>query len=219
MLDEEQGDSTRFSFAAGAPAQPIGHGQQLEERRHGGQRHMSILRVGKVVTKRGEDLCLIRNISAGGLMARIYTKLEIGEHVIFELRADRRLSGVVRWARDDCAGIQFETSIDVAAVLADKDGRPEQRPRAPRLSHPCKATLRVGAQYHRVTVRDISQGGVKIVVPEELTVGVDVVLTMEGFRAVAGAVRWYREGHVGIAFHQVVSYPELTHWLKEHAPE
>lgn len=218
MFDDEKSDPTRFSFA-GAMPEPHGHGEQVEERRSPGPRHMSILRVGKVVTKRGEDLCLIRNISCGGLMARVYTKLEVGQHVIFELRADKRLPGIVRWTRDDAAGIQFDTLIDVDAVLADKEGSADHRPRAPRLSKPCKATLRVGAHYHRVIVRDVSQGGVKIALDDELAVGAEVVLTMEGFRAVAGIVRWSRDGHAGIAFNQVIAYPELTGWLKDHAPD
>ena len=209
MFDEEKGESTRFSFATTIPD------PGADSERRIGQRHMSILRVGKVVTKRGEDLCLIRNISAGGLMARVYTKLEIGQHVIFELRADRRLAGIVRWVREDNAGIQFDEPIDVAAVLADRD--PEgnhHKPRAPRLSRPCRATLRVGAHYHRVMVRDVSQGGVKVETDTELAVGAEVIITLEGFRAVAGVVRWSREGHSGIAFNHVISYPELTSWLK-----
>ncbi len=209
MLDEEKSESTRFSFATTIP-DPADDGE-----RRIGQRHMSILRVAKVVTKRGEDLCLIRNISAGGLMARVYSRLEIGQHVIFELRADRRLAGIVRWLRDDNAGIQFDEPIDVAAVLTDRDPEGNQlRARAPRLSRPCRATLRVGAHYHRVMVRDVSQGGVKVELDVELAVGAEVIVTLEGFRAIAGIVRWSREGHSGIAFNQVISYPEMTAWLK-----
>lgn len=210
MFDDEKSESARFSFAA-----PHDSAAQAEERR-AGQRHISILRVGKIVTNRGEDLCLIRNISAGGLMARVYSRLEIGQHVLFELRADRKLTGTVRWVRDDFIGVQFEEAIDVDAVLADREGEePGQKPRAPRLSRPCRATLRVGAHYHRVMVRDVSQGGAKIAVEQELAVGADVILTMEGFRAVAAVVRWCGGGHAGLAFNQVIPYPEMTAWLKE----
>lgn len=216
MLDHEMSESTRYPF----PAPSYESGAQVEERR-GGQRHMSILRVGKLVSTRGEDLCLIRNISSGGLMAKVYTRLDIGQHVLFELRADKQLAGIVRWVRDDCVGIQFEHAIDVAAVLADRDGDERagdsQRPRAPRLTRPCKATLRIGAHYHRVSVRDVSQGGVKIAVEQELTVGADAIVTMEGFRAVAGVIRWCRDRHAGVAFNQVISYPEMTAWLKDMA--
>lgn len=214
MFDEEKAGDARFSFAGGG-GDP---GVQQEERRTG-QRHISILRVGKVVTPRGEDLCLIRNISAGGLMARVYTRLDVGQHVLFELRADRRLAGVVRWVRDDNVGVQFDDPIDVAAVLSDRDlTESEHRPRAPRLSRPCKAKLRVGARYHRVTVRDISQGGAKIEAPVALAVDTDIILTLDGFRAVAGSIRWSRDGQSGIAFNQVIPYPELTGWLKETQP-
>ena len=40
------------------------------ERRHGA-RHIAVMRVAKLHTRHGEELCLVRNISPGGLMANI----------------------------------------------------------------------------------------------------------------------------------------------------
>jgi len=210
-FDGDKGGETRASSAVAAWGSRVS-----DQERRQGQRHMSILRVGKMVTPRGEDFCLIRNISEGGLMAKLYRAVNVGERVTIELRAERRLAGEVRWARDDAAGIQFDAPIDVAAVLADReefvDGR---HPRPPRLSHSCRATLRLGAEYHRVTVVDISQGGVKVAVEKPVAEGVDAMLTMEGFRPVAGLIRWCRDGHAGIGFNQVIPYPELTAWLRD----
>lgn len=214
MFNDEKSDETRSAVAGAPPATPM----SAQERRSG-QRHMSILRVGKMRTPRGEDFCLIRNISAGGLMAKLYRPVQVGEHVVIELRAERRLAGEIRWTRDDAAGIQFDEPIDVAALLADReefvDGR---HPRPPRLSHRCRATMRLGADYHRVTVVDISQGGVKLAVDKPVAIGADAVITMEGFRAVAGVVRWCSDGQAGIAFNQVIPYPELTGWLRSQSP-
>ena len=64
MLAREQVVETSFSFSNLVPDPP--------ERRQQ-ERHIKILRVGIVVIDGRRELCLIRNISAGGLMAHLYT--------------------------------------------------------------------------------------------------------------------------------------------------
>ena len=75
-------------------------------------------------------------------------------------------------------------------------------------------TLRAGARTYGVSTRDISQGGIKIDIDERLDEGQPAVLTLEGFRAVEGVVRWYQDGVCGIAFNQVIPFRELMTWLR-----
>jgi hypothetical protein len=199
-------EETIFSFSTDAPQPP----ERREQRRY-----MTILRVGSIFIGDKRELCLIRNISAGGLMAHVYSRMQPGQRVGVELKSNHRIEGSVSWIQDNNAGIAFDERIDVEEMLAShtllENG---WRPRLPRVEIDCLATLRVGAHVYGVSTRDISQGGVKIETDEPLEEGQEVVLTMERFRPVQGMVRWYQDGLCGIAFNQVIPFRELMGWLR-----
>lgn len=187
----------------------------LADRREG-ERHIALLRVGKLITERSQELCLIRNISSGGLSARIYSPLAVGEHVSVELMSDHQVSGEVVWIRDSNIGVRFDEPIDVATMLAVRatleDGR---KPRAPRLEVPCRARLRIGAHYYQVEVRDLSQGGIKVEIGDTLRPDEEVVVTIEGLAPLHGMVRWSQDGRAGISFNTAIPLDTLTHWLAQ----
>ena len=205
MLSKECHEETTFSFSADAP-------KPLERRRN--PRHMTILRVGALIGPAGRELCLIRNISAGGLMAHVYSHHVSGEEVSVELKGDRRIDGSIIWINESNVGVQFHTPVDLAELLSSQalteNGR---RPRMPRVEVDRLATVRVGARVAGANTRDISQGGVKIETDEPLEVHSEVVLTLEKFRPVQGVVRWCTDGLAGIAFNQPLAFGELMGWL------
>jgi hypothetical protein len=199
-------EETTFSFSNEAPRPP-------ERRRD--QRHMTILRVGTLFLEGRRELCLIRNISAGGLMAHIYSRVGIGDRVAVELKTNHRIEGEVSWVEGSNVGISFDEQIDVEEILASHSGLANGwRPRLPRVEVDRLATLRVGSEVYGVSTRDISQGGVKIEIDREFEGGEEVVLTLDKFRPVAGVVRWYGEGLCGVAFNQVIPFRELMTWLR-----
>ena len=61
---------------------------------------------------------------------------------------------------------------------------------------------------------DISQGGIRVEIDHPLRVGDPVVLTLEKWRPIQGAVRWYQEGKAGISFNHVIPFQELMGWLR-----
>ena len=125
------------------------------------------------------------------------------------------MGGRVIWRDGSNIGIGFDEAIDVEELLAVEPVLPNGwKTRLPRVEVDRLATLRVGATTHWVNTRDISQGGVKIESDQPLDAGAEVVLSLEGFRPVAGVVRWYQEGFAGIAFNQVIPFRELMDWLR-----
>jgi hypothetical protein len=198
-------EETTFSFSSAAP--------QPDRRRQ--TRHMTILRVGTLIIDGRRELCLIRNISAGGLMAHVYSSLQIGRQLAVELKTNQRISGTVAWIHGSNVGISFSEPTDVEELLAAHSGLENGwRPRLPRVEVDRLATLRLGARTYGVSTRDISQGGVKIETDEPLDVGAEIVLTLDKFRPVHGTVRWYQDGLCGIAFNQVIPFHELMGWLR-----
>ena len=209
MLAENQILETSFSFSDQVPAPP--------ERREG-ERCVTILRVGVLVIDGRRELCLIRNISAGGLMAHVYSPVQPGQCVTVELKSNQQIEGKVEWVRDADAGIAFDTKVDVSQLLSNPQVLDNGwRPRLPRVEIDRLATVRVGARTYWVHTRDVSQGGIKIDTDQPLDVGTEVVITLENFRPLAGTVRCQRGRGCGISFNDLLPFEELIAWLKRAA--
>lgn len=201
----------RESEAGAAAAEP----QRRPDRRRD-VRHLTILRVGTVVVDDRRELCLVRNISAGGLMAMVYSPFEAGQRIAIELKTNQPIPGAVTWTRDSTIGVAFDDKVDIAEVLSNAAMLDNGwRPRMPRVPVDRMATLRAGARTYWVSTRDISQGGVKVEADQALEIGGETVVTLENFRPIPGVVRWKKENVAGISFNQVIPFHELSAWLTE----
>lgn len=197
---------TSFSFSSEVPDPP---------ERRGDERHIKILRVGILVFDGRRELCLIRNISAGGLMAHLYSNMHSGQRVTVELKTNQQVSGTVVWVRDGNAGIAFDTPVDIGELLANPPVLDNGwRARSPRVDIERLATLRAAGRTLWVNARDISQSGVKVETDEVLEVGSDVVVTLDNFRPIAGVVRWQSGRSCGVAFNGLIPLRELIDWIK-----
>src|SRR3546814_9382760 len=66
-------EETTFSFSDKAPPPPGERRQQA--------RHLTILRVGALISEDDRELCLVRNISAGCLMAHVYSAYQSDQRI------------------------------------------------------------------------------------------------------------------------------------------
>lgn len=206
MLAERPINETGFSLSERVPDPP-------ERRRD--ERYITILRVGVLIAGGRRELCLIRNLSAGGLMAHVYGPLELEQRVTVELKTNQQIAGRIVWLRDGNAGIAFDAPVDIPGLLANPPVLGNGwRPRLPRVEIDRLATLRAGASTHWIQVRDVSQGGVKIEIDQPLDADGEVVVTLEGFRPLAGTVRWQNGESAGVSFNQLIPFEELIAWLK-----
>ena len=203
-MDEIPVETAVYSLADEAPGPP--------DRRDGG-RYLTLYRVGCLIIGDRRELCLIKNISAGGMLARAYCAIPPGTRVSVELKHGTPVAGVVRWTEDQAVGITFDTPVDVIALLAASMEGP--RPRMPRVEVDCIAWLREDGTVHRVRARDISQGGLKVAGATEIATGMDVVVTLPGLAPQAGVVRWRESDCCGITFNRVVPLPLLVDWLHD----
>lgn len=178
------------------------------------QRHLSVFRVGKLVTAQGQELCLVRNISSGGLMANVYSPHDPEERVEIELKAGKTVTGRIVWSRDKKIGVQFDTKVEVADVLSPhgSEADPDFVARAPRLDIHCRGRIRVGAHYRLIELRDISQGGAKFSPAGDVQVDDEVVLLLEGLPPWPGIVRWRHEDSAGVTFKTAIPFEQLAAW-------
>ena len=202
-----------------APTMELDGRRGFVERRQG-NRHVSVFRVGRLVCGDRDQLCVIRNISAGGVAIEANIVPAIGSRVTVELRSDRRLDATVRWSRPREAGVNFDAPIDVAAML--KEERPSilrLQPRAPRF-------IRHGAVHVAGTtesvdgvVANISINGVGIIGVADFQRDEAVVVSIEGLGAAHGVVRWNARGEIGVRLTRPLSYRALADWLDARADQ
>ena len=207
MLARRQLVETELSLSEHVPAMPD---------RRASERYVKILRVGTILIGERRELCLIRNVSAGGLMAHVYSPLEPDQRVIVELKTNQQVAGKIVWVDGGNVGMAFDRRVEVADLLTNPRVLPNGwRPRLPRVEVDRLATLRIGARTYWVHARDVSQGGVKIETDQPIDDGAEVVITLERFRPLAGTVRW-QEGRIcGVAFNELIPFEELINWLKQ----
>ena len=184
--------------------------------RRGEARHTAILRAGLIYTAEGQEPCVVRNISPGGLSARIYKRLAWDQPVRVELRPGELLDGAVIWARDWDIGIAFAQPIDVKAVLASRwITEHDRQRRLPRVKFTSLVHVKLGEERYDALLCDISQGGAKIQTREPLPYWGEIVLMLDDFPPVAGLVRWQDDTLVGLSFSESIPSDVLARWIRE----
>jgi PilZ domain len=202
-VEEQPVETTLYSLSDAAPS---------PANRRDEDRHLTLYRVGSIIIGDRRELCLIKNISAGGMMIRAYCDVAPDARVSVELKTGHPIEGAVSWISDSSVGITFDAPVDVIDLLsASMDG---PRPRMPRIEVDCVATVREGSNVLRVRVHDISQGGVKLECAPALPSGGDVIVTLPGLEPQPSAVRWNDGGFAGVTFNRLLALPVLVGWLE-----
>jgi hypothetical protein len=197
-------ETTVYSMSPEPPAQPD---------RRADERHLTLFRVGTIIFDDRRELCLVKNISAGGALIRAYCRLRTGMPLQIELKEQQRIAGSVTWVRGTDAGLTFDDRVDILDLL--KSGGDGPRPRMPRIEARCICFVREGATVHRCVLHNISQGGISVDAPNPLAIGGDVMVTLPGMAAQGGIVRWSDGERYGISFNAVLPLAGLVGWLHE----
>jgi len=196
-------ETTLYSMSPEPPPQP--------ERRTD-ERHLTLFRVGSILLDGRRELCLVKNISAGGALIRAYCRLQPDLELRIELKEQQPIAGRVNWVNGTDAGITFDQHVDVVELLKSNGDGP--RPRMPRVEVRCTVFVREGATTNRATLLNISQGGMSIDSENSLTVGAEATVTLPGMAPQAAVVRWSEGSRYGISFNSVLSLAGLTEWLQ-----
>lgn len=207
-------ESTHYSLSDDAPPPPCAGSAEPQGR--DGERLLSLYRVGSLLVEDRRELCLIKNISAGGMMIRAYSAIAQGAAVKVELKCGEPISGHATWIRGANVGVSFDAPIDVIDILTASLDRP--RPRMPRLEIDTMVTVRDGARLYRLRARDISQGGLKVDCAEALPPHTEVVVSLPGLDPEPAVVRWSVGTQRGIAFNRLVNLSRLVEWLQQRRP-
>jgi hypothetical protein len=200
--------------AATTPANG-GIGIALPERRRQA-RQIALLRVALLHADGASDICLVKNLSANGLSARVYRKLAVDEPVEVEFHSGELLAGSVVWEWNWEVGLAFPQPIDVAAVLGSRWVTENSRRRAlPRIPVECPGLLSDGFRSVEIMLRDISQGGASVQTSAPIKLMTNVVVTLPNLPLLTGVVRWTSNSTLGISFNECIAFELLAQWIHE----
>ena len=201
-MEELPIDTTIYSMSSEAPA---------EGNRRADERQLALFRVGAIVVGGRRELCLVKNVSAGGALIRAYCSLEPKQEIEIELKEGQPVPGRVSWTQASDAGIEFDAPVDILELLKTScDGT---RPRMPRVEISGVGFIREGAILHRTQLHNISQGGLNVEAPNPLSVGGEVMVSLPGLSPQPAVVRWRDGDHYGITFNNVLPLAGLVDWL------
>jgi len=186
------------------------------ERREG-DRHISVFRVGRMVCERGDQLCVVRNLSSGGAMIEVSRPPAVGIRIGIDLRSDRSFMATVRWTREREAGIQFDHPVDVESVIREeRQSILRLQPRAPRFQRVGKARILASNDTCEGSISNISINGIAILTPKVFARDEPVIVSIEGLGATHAFVRWSARGETGLKLNSPLSYRALAEWLETH---
>jgi hypothetical protein len=194
---------------------------QEPPRADGGERgDRARLQPGAVGRGSLREICFLRKLTPLGAVLSMETIPQVGEPLNLELLTGDRLSGQVAWVEGSDVGLRFDQSADMFALISRNlvhqpgDGRS-----MPRIEVNCPGWLEAGSRREIVMVHNLSDGGARIETRVPLVVHEQVVLTLDGFRAAPGLVRWVQGQVAGIAFAPELPWQELMPWLRRrHRP-
>lgn len=175
------------------------------------ERHLTLFRVGSLLLGGRRELCLVKNVFARGAQIRSYCDLSPGQEISLELNENQPIGGRIAGTSNADTRIEFDRSVDVLALL--KAGSDGPAPRKPRVKVHAFGLLRQGAVTHRVSIDNISQGGLCVHCESDLAVGEEATVTLAGLSPQPSVIRWGRSGTYGVTFNAVLGLPALVEWL------
>ncbi len=183
--------------------------RQAEQRRD--FRVRTVYCIGRIMTGADSGLCRVHNISNGGAQIETGLGVAVGDIVKVGLSDLDWIRGRVAWRSGKICGIRFCVPIDCCTLLRKRaDDHWNGKSRPPRLGIHRGARLDTGSATLSVTIRDISQKGMKIRHPGEFAPGARVTIRLDGGAAAEGVVRWSANGSSGIELARSLTVEELA---------
>ncbi len=167
-----------------------------------------LIRLGKLIADGREFLCVVRDVSEGGVKVRLFHALPDHRQLEIEFDNSERFRIHQVWQTGDLAGFSFVDEVDVGRLIArQSDARPR---RQPRLAVEVEATLSSSGLCTLVTLRDISQRGASIECPGWLMIDELVRIESVALPTVHAKVRWRRPPRYGLVFEQTFRLEDLA---------
>lgn len=178
------------------------------------RRTVTLYRPVLIETDEIAGFCLLKNISAEGMMGRFHTKFAPNTAVTVQFNPCLSASGKVSWSGDGMIGIRFASAIDVPSILLGLATSPLKSKvnRAPRLQMQANIQIVVEGRTVPVEVQDISQKGLSVR-SAFLRSGDEITVLLDGLAPKKAVVRWTQPQLAGLNFIQPLAFDQLGEWV------
>jgi hypothetical protein len=185
----------------------------VERRRN--VRLSNVFQVAKIAAAGLEELCIVRDVSAGGLRAQVYHPLATGTAVTVELSTGVCVAGRVVWADDDQVGVAFDAPVSVLSLLShcSHDERVGVI-RPPRIAVDLPVTLTFGGYRLDTVACDVSLAGAKLRHADPIAPDTPCQVTLPLMGPRPAMIRWQRTGLVGVQFGHALPFAEFGRWRR-----
>ena len=182
-------------------------GEAPEERRRA-PRFTLLIQTAKLISARGEFLCIVRDASAEGVRVRHFGHLPDERFLEFELANGEGFPVELVWRDEEYAGLKFPGEVDLARIVKiSNDTLPRRRLR---LRTVLEGTLTYGGLTRPTTIRNISQQGAGIECRERLAIEQLVRLQTDELEPVYAKVCWRNGIAYGLVFEETLSLERLA---------
>ncbi len=192
---------------AGAPLAPNHVSADMPDQRDA-QRFTLLIRAAKLVTRAGEYLCVIRDVSESGISVRIFHPLPVHGAMEVELQNGDRHQVELVWQEEERAGFRFANAADIERMI-QSPSRFNKRAIRLNVSVAAEVTTREG-MVEQVEITDISQQGAKISCSCRFAIDGRVTISAEGLPETEAKVRWRRDGTCGLIFEDTYQYGDFA---------
>jgi hypothetical protein len=160
-------------------------------------------------------LCRIRNLSEAGMMVETRMPLNMDEGVAVQLRSGLCVAGVVRWSKDNRAGIAL---VDASGemILADhaQTDVSEGAGVFPRFMRNAAVSLTVNHRRSRCALAAVSLGDAVLSGAADATPGQIVTVAVEGLDERLAKIVEAGDGMIRAVFTQPFHFKALEQWLE-----
>lgn len=165
--------------------------------RRGPARIVTVCRLVKLRSERGEGIARCRNISDGGVKLETHMPIRVGEPVTVGFSPLVEIDGTVSWIDGVEGGIAFTAPVDCIDVLR-QTAPSNPGARAPRLKTALPASVSFPGGKCGALVSDLSLQGMKVSHDGTLHPGLNVSVMMADGRERRAMVCWSRDDCAGL---------------------
>lgn len=170
-------------------------------------RYTPLIRTAKLIGASGEFLCVVSDVSATGVSARLFHPLPNDKTLCLEMPSGDQLPLETVWETEGKAGFRFACPVNLDRVVEGKGEWPK-RPIRLNLEMPIQLTGLSGR--FEGTLRNISSQGAQVECPSRLAIEQRVRIKGRFLPEIEAKVRWRHGPAYGLVFDSLVQFAELA---------
>jgi len=186
---------------------PVAHLAEADAEQRTAARYTPLIRTAKLIGASGEFLCVVSDVSATGVSARLFHGLPNDKTLCLEMPNGDQLPLETVWQTDGRAGFRFACPVNLDRVVEGRGAWPK---RPIRLNLEMPVLLSGISGRFEGTLRNISSQGAQIECHPRLAIEQRLRMKGEFLPEIETKVRWRHGPVYGLVFDSVIQFADLA---------